>query len=70
MGAQSRSRIVWERTDDGRGDSRLGCSQGLGDVRLGGINCPQISKWSFFSFTSFVYYQSNICLFKTILIIT
>lgn len=70
MGAQSSMKMVRERTDDGRRDSRLGCSQGLGDVRLGRINCPQISKWSFFPFTSFVYYKSNICLFQTILIIT
>lgn len=40
--------MVWERTHDGQGGSRLGCSQGLRDERLGGINCPQISKWSFF----------------------
>ena len=28
----------------GRETQRLGCSQGRGDVRLGGINCPQTSK--------------------------
>lgn len=49
MGAQSRTRMVWERTDDAQGGLHLGCSQGLGDARLGGINCPQISKWRFLS---------------------
>lgn len=43
-GVQSSMGTVWERTNDGQGDSRLGCSQGRGDVRLGGINCPQTSK--------------------------